>query len=350
MAGSDLGKLGDPTQLHGPLDISDCDGDALTQQLRMMLTIRLVEEEIGDKVTAGEVKCPCHLGIGQEAIAVGVSANLRATDRVFGAHRSHSHYLALRGDVYGLLAEVLGRVGGCSHGMGGSMHLYDGDHGFGASVPIVGATIPIAVGAALAAKMDGQGDIAVSYFGDGAVEEGVCHESLNLASNLHLPIVFVCENNLYASHMHIDLRQPSDSTSRFARAHRIPCKIVDGNDVVAVVDAAKGATERARSGEGPSFLEMITYRWRGHVGPREDMDVGVKRSEDLAVWKERDPVRRLATAMMDAGLMPATHLSEMKEEVKSLVADAWSRAIQSPYPDQAALLDWVYYSNREALQ
>lgn len=348
MAQSELGRLADPTQFHEPLDISGCDKELLTQQLKMMLVIRMAEEKIGDKVTEGEIQCPCHLGIGQEAIAVGVSAHLRPTDRVFGAHRSHSHYLALGGDVYQLFAEVLGRITGSSRGMGGSMHLYDAGLGFLGSVPIVGATIPIAVGAALAAKKDGQDDIAVSYFGDGATEEGVFHESINLAAMLKVPIIFVCENNLFASHMHIRLRQTSNSTARLARAHHVPAEVIDGNDLVAVTNAAQRAIERARNGEGPFFLEMVTYRWRGHVGPREDTDVGLKRSEDLNIWKGRDPVQRLATAMGRAGMISTNSFLTLQEEVKNSIDEAWLRATQAPYPDQAALLDWVYFSNQEA--
>lgn len=345
-----LDKLVDPTQFHEPLDISGCDPALLTRQLKMMLIIRLAEEKIGDMVATGQIKCPCHLGIGQEAIAVGISAHLQATDRVFGAHRSHSHYLALGGDVYKLFAEVLGRIGGCAKGMGGSMHLYEGDIGFIGSVPIVGATIPIAVGAALAAKMDRENNVAVSYLGDGATEEGIFHESLNLAANLKLPIIFVCENNLFASHMHIRLRQPGNSTARFAQAHHIPTEVIDGNDVVGVSNVAQKAITHARDGNGPFFLETVTYRWRGHVGPREDTDVGLKRSKDLAIWKGRDPIQRLAAAMQNAGLMLPDDFEKMQTTVKDDIEQAWQRADETPFPDQAALLDLVYFSNQEALQ
>jgi TPP-dependent pyruvate/acetoin dehydrogenase alpha subunit len=342
MAYPELGRLADPTQFHQPLDISGCEPELLRHQLRLMLVIRLAEEKIGDKVAEGLIKCPCHLGIGQEAVAVGLSAHLRPTDRIFGAHRSHSHFLALGGGVYELFAEVLGRVTGSSKGMGGSMHLYDATHGFLGSVPIVGATIPIATGAALAAKMDGRGDVAVSYFGDGAAEEGVFHESLNLAAVFRLPILFVCENNLFASHMHINWRQPSDTIARFAQAHAIPAEVIDGNDIVAVFNVARQAVERGRRGEGPALLEMITYRWRGHVGPREDTDVGLKRSDDLSVWKGRDPVRRLAVALAEAGFMSAAEYQALQADVKTLIEESWLQASQAPFPDPSALLDLVY--------
>lgn len=341
-----LRSLADPSQYNGPLDIPGQGKESLIQQLKMMLTIRAAEEKIADGVTSGKIKCPCHLGIGQEAVAVGVSVYLRSTDRVFGAHRSHSHYLALGGDVFGLFAEVLGRVTGCSKGMGGSMHLYDGAHGFMGSVPIVSATIPIAVGAALASKMDGKGDIAVGYFGDGAAEEGVFHESLNLAANLNLPMLFVCENNLFASHLHIRLRQPDDSIARFAKAHCINAKTVDGNDVVAIAEVTQEMIDRARAGGGPSFLEAVTYRWRGHVGPSEDIDVGVQRNQDLGRWKGRDPVRRLASGLEKSGIFPPEAFSKLREEVDTLIENAWLRAEESPYPDTSALLGLVYKDSK----
>ena len=234
------------------------------QFLRLMLTIRIVEEKIGELVLEGLAKTPCHLAIGQEAVAVGVSAVLTSSDRVFGGHRSHSHYLALGGGLYPLLAEVLGKSEGASHGLGGSMHLYSGSIGFHGSVPIVGATIPIAVGAALAQpRWSGGRQIAVAYFGDGACEEGVFHESLNFAAVYGLPVLFVVENNLFSSHLHIELRQPSDSIARYAEAHRVRSLVIDGNDVGKVADAAEELVEPMRSGQGPALLEAVTFRFRG---------------------------------------------------------------------------------------
>jgi pyruvate dehydrogenase E1 component alpha subunit len=341
----DLGKLADAESFTEPLDVSGCEQETLKRQLRTMLTIRFAEEKIGDMVSEGKVVCPCHLGIGQEAIAAGVSTGLRPADRVFGAHRSHSHYLAMGGDVYGLFAEVLGKKTGCSGGMGGSMHLFDQDIGFLGAVPIVAATIPIAAGAALAARMDGAGDIAVSYFGDGATEEGVFHESLNIASSMSLPIVFICENNLFASHLHISIRQPENSIARFAEANRIDSEVIDGNDVIAVTEAAAKAINSARDKGKPAFIEAVTYRWRGHVGPREDIDVGVQRSEDLHKWKARDPVRRLYEGMERAGMIDSDSYALLQQEIRDLVATAWSRAETAPYPDTGDLIDLVYFED-----
>jgi len=342
---SDLGDLADPTRFADPIDIDNRRPEEFLRFLRLMLIIRIVEEKIGELVLEGSVKTPCHLGIGQEAVAVGVSAILTSSDRIFGGHRSHSHYLALGGDLYPLIAEVLGKSEGASHGLGGSMHLYGGSVGFHGSVPIVGATIPIAVGAALAAKMDGGRQIAVAFFGDGACEEGVFHESLNFAAVYGLPVLFVVENNLFSSHLHIELRQPSDSIARYAEAHRVRSLVIDGNDVGRVADAAEELVEPMRSGQGPALLEAVTFRFRGHVGPNEDIDVGVHRQmEDVAVWKKRCPILRLRTAMERAGHLSDGAFDRQVDEISSEVEAAIGKAKAAAFPDQAALLDAVYGS------
>lgn len=337
-----LGDLANPRCYTEPLDIGGCDPVLLRAQLRMMLFIRRVEEKIGDMLAAQKIPTPCHLGIGQEAIAVGVSEYLRPTDRVFGAHRSHAHFLALGGEVTALMAEILGRDAGCSRGMGGSMHLWGGGVGFFGSVPIVAGTVPLAVGAALAAKKDGESAVAVVYFGDGAAEEGSIHESLNLAAVWKLPVLFVCENNLFSSHMHISLRQPSNRVARYAEAHRIQAATVDGNDLVVVSRTSDDMVAAMRDGGGPRFLEVVTYRWRGHVGHREDNDVGVNRSTDLALWKRRDPIRRLVDALTMAGEWDNHAFHAMDEAVKTEVEEAWRQAETAPYPPASALLDRVY--------
>ena len=333
-----LGALADPQALHEALDLP-LDASWLVAALERMIIIRSAEERIGDMVGSGIVKCPCHLAIGQEAPAVGVAMHLRPTDRGFGAHRSHSHYLAAGGSLHALFAEVLGKDTGASRGMGGSMHLLARDRGFYGSVPIVGATIPMAVGAGLAAKMDDNGDIAISYFGDGATEEGSFHESMNLAAVLRAPVLFVCENNFFSSHLHIDLRQPANSLIRYAEAHCIPFARVDGNDVVAVARLAGDAVSRMRKQGGPFFLECITYRWRGHVGHREDEDVGVKRKDDLVLWKKRDPIGRLERALRAAAAIDEGHLARITDEVRADVDVAWQRAMADPFPPASALLD-----------
>lgn len=341
-----LGDLADPTRYQSPIEILGRDRRVLLNMYVSMLKIRLVEQKLAQMRELGVIGGPVHLGVGQEAVAVGVSEHLRPTDRVFGAHRSHSHALALGASIEGLFAEVLGRDTGLSRGMGGSMHLWDQPHGFYGSVPIVAGTVPLAVGAALAAKMQESGDVAISYLGDGAVEEGVVHESLNLASQLRVPAIFVVENNLFASHMHMSLRQPSDSTARFADANAIRYAVVDGNDVGAVSDAAGELINLARNGEGPGFIEAVTFRWYGHVDWREDIDVGVNRApDDLENWRRRDPLQRLLAALVNQGSWTAEEARALEAVVSEEVERAWDIAIQDPYPPSEALLDRVYFKS-----
>ncbi len=342
-----LGALADPALFTGAVDVDGWSGEDLHRMLESMIAIRAAEERLGRMVEDGEIVCPVHLAVGQEAVPVGVSHHLNRDDRIFGAHRSHGHYLALGGDVYRLIAEALGRADGCSGGMGGSMHLYAPEVGFIGSVPIVAATVPIAVGAALAAKKDGNGAVAIAYFGDGAVEEGAVHESLNLASHMKLPVLFVCENNLYASHMDIAQRQPNDRTARFAEAAGIDALVIDGNSVTDVAAAAGRLIEAARRGDGPGYLEAVTYRWCGHVGPDENVDVGLRRSRsELEAWKARDPVSRLAAAMTRRGDIADPEIERLRKSVRAHVDAAARRAREAPYPDDNALLDYVYAGTR----
>ena len=343
-----LGPLADPTAFTGPVDLQNTPDAAALDMLERMALIRRAEEQIAEMVEAGEVKCPCHFAIGQEATAVGVAEHLRRTDRGFGAHRSHSHYLASGGSVEKLMAEVLGRATGASRGMGGSMHLYGADTGFAGSVPIVAGSVPLAVGAALAAKLDGSGDIGIAYFGDGACEEGVVHESLNLASVMRLPVLFVVENNLYSGHLDIHLRQPNNRVARFAEAHGVPAQVVDGNDVIEVARVAGELIESARAGEGPGFIEAVTYRWRGHVGPDENIDVGLRRSaEEVAAWKKRDPIARLRAALEARGVA-AADLDARLEAAETTAKAARVRGYDAPWPPLSALLDHVYARQGES--
>jgi TPP-dependent pyruvate/acetoin dehydrogenase alpha subunit len=338
-----LGSLAQPEQCHEPIDISGVSRAILVDYLRSMYNIRLAEQKLAGGRKDGLIGGPVHLGVGQEAIAVGVSAHLRSSDRVFGAHRSHSHLLALGSSVRKLFAEVLGKDTGHSRGMGGSMHLWDQPRGFYGSVPIVAGTVSLAVGAGLAAKMQRSGDVAVAYLGDGAVEEGVVHECLNLARIQSIPVIFVIENNLFASHMHISIRQPVDATARFARANAIPYDVIDGNDVVTVARAAERAFSRAREIPGPHLIEAVTYRWYGHVDWRDDIDVGVNRSQtDVANWKARDPVARLKAAMVTAGYWTDSDDQALLESIRASIDSAWLDAMSDPYPDADALLGRVY--------
>jgi pyruvate dehydrogenase E1 component alpha subunit len=312
-----------------------------------MVLIRATEERIGELIEAEEIRCPCHLYIGQEAIAVGVCAALGLGDTVWGTHRSHGHYLAQGGSLKGLMAEVFGRIGGCAKGRGGSMHLYAEEQGILGTVPIVAATIPMAVGAGLACRMRGEETVSVTFFGDGATEEGHFHESLNFAALHKLPVIFVCENNFYSSHLQLLERRPADNLHKAANLYDIPGIRLDGNDLQAVHDASVAAVSRARAGEGPTFLECRTYRWRGHVGPRSDMDVGVKRRDELKDWIPKCPLAAVKNRLLDLGTSEED-LSTIHKSVQQELADAENFARQSPLPDESELLDHVYYSDGEA--
>jgi pyruvate dehydrogenase E1 component alpha subunit len=340
-----LGLLADPAEYQEAIDVTGQDATFLLAQLKMMLRIRLAERCLADARRDRLIGGPVHLAVGQEAVAVGVAAELRKTDRVFGAHRSHSHVLSMGSSLHRLFAEILGKNTGLSRGMGGSMHLWDQPNGFYGSVPIVSGTVPLAVGAALAAKMQGGGDVGVAYLGDGAMEEGVVHESLNLARMFKAPALFVVENNLFASHMHISLRQPKEATARFAAANDIPYEIIDGNDVVLVRAAAARLIDRARAGEGPGFLEAVTYRWYGHVDWREDIDVGVNRSSvDVEAWRKRDPIARLVAGLNALDLLDTQHFAVMEAEIALEVAEAWSQAQADAYPPLSSLTSRVFVS------
>jgi acetoin:2,6-dichlorophenolindophenol oxidoreductase subunit alpha len=292
----------------------------LLARWREMQRIRRAEEAIGDMVESGEARCPCHLYIGQEAIASGVCAALTAADTVWGGHRSHGHYLAKGGSLTGLFSEVLGKVTGCSSGRGGSMHLLAAEVGILGTVPIVAGTVPLAAGAALASKMRRDGTVAVAFFGDGTLEEGHVHETLNLAAVYRLPLVFVVENNLYSSHLHWSDRRVTDNLDEAGEFHGVPGMRVDGNDVTAVYQATRAAVGRAKAGLGPTLLECRTFRWRGHVGASSDLDVGVHRKGELAEWLEKDPLARVAEQLSDGELAAAS--AEIEAEIAAALLSA----------------------------
>jgi len=337
-------SLSNPHLHQANLDITGYEKPCLITILSSMILIRLAEKKIAQNREAGLIGGPVHLAAGQESIAVGVSLSLNQSDMVFGTHRSHSHILALGTPVVSLFAEVLGRSTGLSKGMGGSMHLLDKSIGFHGSVPIVAGTVPIAAGAALASKLRQLDYVAVSYLGDGAVEEGVVHETLNLASVLKVPLLFVVENNLFSSHMHISQRQPLSTTTRFALANNIRHELVDGNNVLEVARSAKRLIQSCRDGNGPAFLEAVTHRQYGHVDWRTDIDVGINRSStDIALWLRRDPILRLSRTLIDLNLLTEEELSEINSRISGTIDDDWEHALMDPYPPADQLLSAVYH-------
>jgi acetoin:2,6-dichlorophenolindophenol oxidoreductase subunit alpha len=312
---------------------------------RTMFMIRSAEEAIAQMVSSGEARCPCHLCIGQEAIAAGVCSVLTPEDSVWGGHRSHGHYLAKGGSLEALFAEVLGRTTGCSGGRGGSMHLLDQERGILGTVPIVAATVPLAAGAALAYKLQHEPRVAIAFFGDGTLEEGHVHETLNLAALYRLPLVFVCENNLYASHLHWTERRLADNLDQAGAFHSVPGVRVDGNDVRAVNLAAAKAVERARWGGGPTLLECRTFRWRGHVGSSFDLDVGLKRRGELAEWLLHDPLSRCEQRLVASG---QASLASEKETVRREIASALAAARLDSEPPSSRVLEHVWAGQETA--
>ena len=317
----------------------------LIKFMEVMLTIRSVENKLALERAAGTIKGPVHLGVGQEAIAAGVSGVLTHNDMVFGTHRSHGHFLGMGASPYSLFCEVLAKPAGASRGMGGSMHLWDGPKGFAGAVPIVAGTVSLALGAGLSFKLKKQANVAIAYFGDGAIEEGVVHEALNFSSIQNIPIIFVVENNIYASHMHISVRQPHPVVSRFAQANGIQFSIVNGNDVLAVNAVANEWINNAKQGGGPAFIEAFTYRWFGHVDGNEDIDVGLDRSrEEIDKWKLFDPVITLKEQMIEKKFWSEYSQINLHNKIYESINQDWERALASPNIDASLLTNNVFFN------
>jgi len=315
--------------------------DAFRKELfEGMLYVRLVEEEIANRYSDQEMRCPVHLSIGQEAAAIGVGKALQVTDLCYSTHRCHSHYLAKGGSLEAMLGEIYGKETGCVGGRGGSMHLMDMDVGFLASVPIVGSSIPLAVGQALADKIDGKDRVSVAYFGDGAVEEGVFHESANFASLHNLNVLFVCENNLYSVYTPLADRQPDGSLERVAGAHNIPTIKADGNDVEATYVATIDVLEKMRAGGGPAFMLLPTYRWREHCGPGYDNHIGYRTEAEFEAWKERDPVATYAARLAKKGV--AVDEDAMRAVLMKRIDAAFAKAQAAPLPPLEEAAAYVY--------
>jgi pyruvate dehydrogenase E1 component alpha subunit len=314
----------------------------LREMYRAMLRIRRFEEVIGDCAAAREFRGPTHLYIGQEAVAVGVCSVLRVEDYVFGGHRSHGHYLAKGGDLNQLAAEIFVRESGCSRGRGGSMHLTAPEVGVLGTSALVGGGMATGVGVALASTLQGNDRVTAIFFGDGAVEEGVFAESMNFAALKRLPVVFVCENNLYSSHLPIQDRQPKGLIYQHAEIYGIPGLRINGNDLVEVCEHAEAAVQRARRGEGPTLLECMTYRWRGHVGPNLDLDKGLRTQEELNAWMARCPIKAHGERLEELGLLSPEERTRIHQDVENEIAMALAFARSSPFPNPADVLKYVY--------
>lgn len=320
--------------------------DSLTLLARMLL-IRRAEEAIARRYPEQKMRCPVHLSIGQEAAAVGVCAALGSADQAVSTHRSHAHYLAKGGDLDALIAELHGKATGCCGGRGGSMHLSDRDAGFLASTAIVGNSIPVGVGMALAQQVNGLADVTCVFLGDGAVEEGVFYESANFAAVRKLPVLFACENNLYSVYSPLSKRQPAGrSLAQLARTIGLVAETVDGNDVQAVHAAASAAVAALRAGGGPRFIEMTTYRWLEHCGPFDDDPLHYRPHGELEDWKRRDPIRgELARLNVDDAW-----LSHTERTIGARIEAAFAKAEAAPFPAPESARSGIYATDAGAAQ
>ena len=304
-----------------------------------MCRIRLFEESLIEPILSGEIRTPVHLCVGQEAVATGVSAALRPQDHVYGNHRSHGHYLAKGGDMNALMAEIYGKETGCCKGRGGSMHITAPEVGFMGATPIVAGTVALALGDALAAKISGDDRIVVSFFGDGAMCEGVVYEAINAAVLWDLPILFVCENNLYSTHMRIQdslAQNPSHQISGIG----INKDAIIGDDPEEIKEEVDFLRECL-----PAFLELKTYRLCGHVGPDDNIlgdHKDIRPPEEVEEWKKKDPVETFEKHLVDMGIIEYEQPYRIRKSVQDEVNKAHDFAQQSPWPDPEDLLKYVY--------
>lgn len=312
------------------------DSTVLPRIYRSLRLIRRVEEEIARIYPSDKIKSPVHLSIGQEAASVGVCDVLRLDDAVAPTYRGHAAYLAKGGSVKGLMAELYGRSTGVTGGKGGSMHIIDMSHNILGTSAVVGTTIPIALGYALAYKRSGADRIVAAFFGDGATEEGVFTESLNFAALHKLPVLFVCENNFYAIHTPITKRWATQLLCERVATYGIPAHKIEDGDVLKLRDLTEKLVGVMRQGNGPAFIECQTYRWREHVGPNEDFDAGYRKRNDLTRWVEEDQVEKIGR------LIAVPQRTAIESEIEKEILTAVTFAEDSPFPELGALLTNVY--------
>jgi pyruvate dehydrogenase E1 component alpha subunit len=317
------------------------DRDALLAMYRTMVEIRLFEDAAGKNFAAGLIPGFVHLYAGEEAVAVGVCAHLSDRDVITSTHRGHGHCIAKGVDIPGMVAELMGKSTGVCKGKGGSMHIADVEKGMLGANGIVGGGFPLACGAALSAKTLGTGGVAVCFFGDGASNQGTFHEGLNLAAIWKLPVVFVCENNGYAEATPVHYHCSASDIANRAAAYEIPGVVVDGLDLFAVYEAAGEAVARARRGEGPSLIEAKTYRYYGHF---QGDQVTYRTAEELARYRDRDPIKAVRAFMVERGLASAAELDGIDSDVQRELDVAWEAGKAAPFPDPEQALTDVYVS------
>lgn len=314
----------------------------LIELYKIMRTIRMIERRIEDEYKYDEIKTPIHLSIGQEAISAGVCINLRKDDSVIGTHRSHAMYIAKGGDIKKMIAELYLRKTGCSSGRGGSMHLIDNEAGILGSTAIVGGNLPLGTGVALASKIKNKDSVTAVFFGDGAVDEGTFHESLNFALLKKLPVIYICENNYYAINSQELKRHTANKIYKWAEGYGMPSYQIDGNDVLQVSDFAQKAITRARNGEGPTFIECITYRWKGHIGTVNDIGEGLRPQSEYDYWISKCPIKWYRDYLKSINLLDDNMDKSITEEINQIINEAFEFAQNSPKPSSSELLEFVY--------
>ena len=308
-----------------------------------MKRIRAVEETIAERYAEQKMRCPTHLSVGQEAVAAGVGAVLRQDDLAVSGHRAHAHYLAKGGDLNAMIAELYGKATGCSRGRGGSMHLVDEAVGFMGSTAIVGGTVPVGVGLAYGMKLKRTDQVSCIFIGDAVAEAGVFFEALNFAVLKKLPVLFVCENNLYSVYSSLRVRQPEGrAIHAMVAGFGIATAAGDGNDVRAVHGLAAVAVGAIRTGEGPRFLEFSTFRWREHCGPLYDNDLGYRSEAEFQEWKARDPIPRFEGTLLDEGVLTAADIADMELKIAREVDAAFDFAERSPFPPASKAAAGLY--------
>lgn len=313
--------------------------DSARTALATMWAVRLFEEAVDSLFARGLMHGTMHLSIGQEASAVGACAALRPTDYITSTHRGHGHCIGKGADLTRMMAELLAKQSGYCRGRGGSMHIADVETGNLGANGIVGGGIPIAAGAALAAKMRGEDRVVMCFFGDGATNEGAFHEAVNLAAIWQLPVVFVCENNKYGMSFSTEKSMAVDNVSDRASAYGIPGVTVDGNDIDAVYAVAQEAVDRARRGEGPTLMETITYRWKGHSKSDKNL---YRTKEEIEQWKNDDPIVAFEQKLEELGVLNRDELNNVAAGVRELIRTAIAEATTAPDSDPAELLSSVY--------
>ncbi len=317
--------------------------------LFQMKRIRFVEEEIARRYSEGRMRCPTHLSIGQEGVAAAVGLALARDDLVVSGHRAHAHYLAKGGSLQAMLAEIYGKEAGCSGGKGGSMHLIDESAGFMGSTAIVGGTVPVGVGLAYGMKLKQSHQVSCIFHGDAVVETGAFFESANFAALKKLPVLFVCENNLYSVYSPLNVRQPAGrSISAMVSGLGIKAESGDGNDVEAVYEKVCDTLAEIRTGGGPRFLEFSTYRWLEHCGPNYDNHIGYRTENEFEEWKVRDPVTRYQRALLANAKVNAAEIETMDDTIIQEVVNAFTFAEAAPMPKPESAYMNLYSENNSA--